>query len=296
MPFASLLRLTVLAALWGASFLFLRLGVPDFGVGWIIELRVAIAFVFLALAGRVLNKRVPWRQHGAYYTLIGLFNSAAPFLLFAYAARTLPASMLSVFNATAPIWGGLLGVIVLRQPVGRDAAIGLLLGVLGVGSLAWNAGSLTAGSGMAMAAAALAPLCYAIASALAKRAPAGACGAFENATGSMAASSLLVLPLCLLWPLPAASVAAINPLAWGAALALGIACTGIAYLLYFRLLTDEGPMKALSVTFLIPVFGTLWGVLFLGEALTRELLLGGGLILAGTVLTTGAARLPGRAA
>lgn len=285
---ASALRLTFLAALWGGSFLFLRLGVPSFGAGWIIELRVLIAFAFLLLVGRWLGRRIDWLPNWRHYTLMGLFNSGAPFLLFAYAAKTLPASMLSVFNSTAPIWGALLGLIFLRIPVSRSAAVGLVIGVVGVAVLTLGGGaSLPPGSAWPIAAAALAPVCYAIASALARRAPASAGGAFENAAGSMGASSLLVLPMCVLLPMNVSP----DGIAWGSALALGILCTGIAYLLYFRLITDVGPMKALSVTFLIPIFGTLWGVLFLGEALTRELLIGGLLILTGTLLTTGAVSL-----
>lgn len=281
----SVIRLIVLAALWGGSFLFLRLGVPSFGAGWIIELRVLIAFVFLLLVGRWLGRRIDWRTHWRHYTLMGLFNSAVPFLLFAYAAKTLPASMLSVFNSTAPIWGALLGLVFLQMPVSRSAAVGLVLGVIGVAVLTLGGGAaLPAGGVWPIAAAALAPVCYAIASALARRAPAAAGGAFENAAGSMGASSLLVLPLCAVLPMNGTP----DAVAWGSALALGVLCTGVAYLLYFRLITDVGPMKALSVTFLIPIFGTLWGVLFLGEALTGSLLVGGGLILAGTVLTTGA--------
>ncbi len=283
MSLASLLRLILLAALWGASFLFLRLGVPAFGVGWLIELRVFIAFLFLLLVGHWLGKKVDWRTHWRHYTLMGLFNSAAPFLLIAYAARTLPASLLSVLNSTAPIWGALIGLIFLKISVGRSAAIGLALGVGGVAVLTLGGSStLPAGSALPIAAATLAPVCYAVASTLARRAT-QAGGAFENAAGSLGTSSLLVLPLCLLLPMPGTP----DAIAWGSALAIGILCTGVAYVLYFRLITDVGPMKALSVTFLIPVFGTLWGILFLGEALTRELLMGGGLILLGTLLTTG---------
>lgn len=279
---ASFGLLVLLAALWGASFLFLRLGVPAFGVGWIIELRVAIAFVFLLAVGRWLGRRIAWREHGRHYALIGLFNSALPFLLFAYAARSLPASVLSVFNSTAPIWGALLGVLFLGQRLTLGGGVGLALGIAGVALMTLGEGAhLPPGSGLAMSAAALAPLCYAIASGMARRAP-QAGGAFENAAGSMGASSLLVLPFCLA-PFPGQP----DALAWGSALALGVLCTGAAYLMYFRLIADVGPMRALSVTFLIPAFGTLWGVLFLGETLSASFLAGGALIVFGTVLTTG---------
>ncbi len=300
MSIGSLFRLILLAALWGGSFLFLRLGVPSFGAGWLIELRVAIAFVFLLLVGHWLGRSIVWRAHWRHYTLMGLFNSAAPFLLFAYAAQSLPASLLSIFNSTAPIWGALLGLLFLRIAVSPSAAVGLMLGVGGVAVLTLGGGaSLPAGSALPIIAASLAPVCYAIASTLARRAAESSSasnsasnpnslGAFENAAGSMGASSILVLPLCLLLPMNSPP----DVLAWGSALALGVLCTGMAYLLYFRLISDVGPMKALSVTFLIPIFGTLWGVLFLGETLSSELLLGGGLILAGTLLTTGALRFP----
>ncbi len=286
MTAASFGLLVVLAAVWGASFLFLRLGVPSFGVGWIIELRVGIAFVFLLAVGRWLGRRIDWRAHGRHYATIGLFNSALPFLLFAYAAGSLPASVLSVFNSTAPIWGALLGAVFLRQPITPAAAAGLALGIGGVALMTMGEGAhMPAGSGLAVLAAVLAPVCYAIASALAQRAPPAAGGAFENAAGSMGTTALMVLPFCLV-PFPGQPDAT----AWGSALALGILCTGAAYLMYFRLITDVGPMRALSVTFLIPAFGTLWGVLFLGETLSASFLAGGGLIVAGTILTTGVLR------
>ena len=257
---ASFGLLVLLAALWGASFMFLRLGVPAFGAGWIIELRVGIAFLFLLGVGRWLGRRIDWRAHWRHYATIGLFNSALPFLLFAYAAGTLPASVLSVFNSTAPIWGALLGLVFLRQPVTATAGLGLALGVSGVALMTLGEGAhLPVGSSLPILAAVLAPLCYAIASGLAQRAP-QAGGAFENAAGSMA---------------------------WGSALALGILCTGAAYLMYFRLITDVGPVRALSVTFLIPLFGTFWGVVFLNESLTPRFITGGLLIVVGTILTTG---------
>jgi drug/metabolite transporter (DMT)-like permease len=279
---ASFGLLVLLAALWGASFMFLRLGVPAFGAGWIIELRVGIAFLFLLGVGRWLGRRIDWRAHWRHYATIGLFNSALPFLLFAYAAGTLPASVLSVFNSTAPIWGALLGLVFLRQPVTATAGLGLALGVSGVALMTLGEGAhLPVGSSLPILAAVLAPLCYAIASGLAQRAP-QAGGAFENAAGSMGASSLMVLPFCLA-PFPGQPEA----MAWGSALALGILCTGAAYLMYFRLITDVGPVRALSVTFLIPLFGTFWGVVFLNESLTPRFITGGLLIVVGTILTTG---------
>jgi drug/metabolite transporter (DMT)-like permease len=290
MPAASLVHMIVLAALWGASYPLLRHGVPSFGAAWIIELRVGIAFVFLLMVGVLLGRRFEWRTRWRNYLLMGLFNSAAPFFLFAYALKTLPASLVSVFNSTAPIWGALLGAMFLRVPISRSAGVGLGLGLCGVAVLAVGSmPTMPEGNALPMLAAALAPLCYAIASALAKRTRAPG-SAFEDATGSMAASSILGLLLCLVLPMPGTPTGT----AWASALALGVLCTGIAYLLYFRLTADVGPMKALAVTFLIPVFGTLWGVVLLGEAVTRELLGGGALILAGTALTTGMGRVARR--
>jgi drug/metabolite transporter (DMT)-like permease len=281
---ANLLRLVSLAAIWGGSFLFLRVSAPVLGPAWLIEFRVLLAALFLALVALVLRKRnaLGLRQHWKHFLILGFFNSALPFVLFAFAARTLSASVLSVLNATAPMWGAIIGAIWTRQAVKARTVAGLVLGTLGVALLVgFDRMTAQPGAGIALVAALAAALSYSIASLYARTAK--SVEPFANAHGSMWASSLLVLPVLPFFPAtgqPTITVA-------GAVIALGVLCSGIAYLLYFRLIEEIGPTSALTVTFLNPVFGILWGALFLGEVVGWYTIAGSAIVLAGTALVTG---------
>ena len=143
---ANLLRLISLAAIWGGSFLFMRISAPTLGPAVLIEFRVLLAALFLAVVGFVLKKRLQLREHWKHYFILGFFNSALPFLLFAFGARTLTASVLSVLNATAPMWGALVGALWKRQPISARTALGLVLGTVGVALLVgFDHGSARAG-------------------------------------------------------------------------------------------------------------------------------------------------------
>lgn len=290
MDLASMLRLVTLAAIWGGSFLFMRIAAPVFGPGIMVELRVGLAGGFLWLVCRWLGRRPRLLAHWRHFLKVGLFNSALPFVFFAYAAQTLSASLMSILNSAAPIFGALLGALWLRQPVSRSAALGLACGVAGVATLV-GGGAAVRGEAWwsAVIAGLAAPLCYGIASLIAKQSPPGLTP-LANAHGSMWAAALLVLPCTLFMPLQATP----QPRDWAALVALALICTGAAYLLYFRLIEDVGPMQALSVTFLIPVFGVLWGVLLLDEQVGWNTLVGGALVLCGTALANGVLKL-GRA-
>jgi drug/metabolite transporter (DMT)-like permease len=278
---ANLVRLIVLAALWGATFLFLRIAVPALGPATLIEARVGIAAVFLALVGLALGRRLDWRARWRHYLLLGGLNSALPFVLLAYAAQSLPASLLSVLNATTPTFGAIVMAVYTRtRPTPRVLA-GLVVGLVGVGITLGIETLAAPGAGLAVAACLGATLSYGIATAYTKHAAGD--DAFASAHGSMWGAALLVLPLALLFPAPAFP----GPGVTAAVLALGIACTGIAYLLYFRLITEVGPTSTLTVTFLIPVFGILWGVLFLGESIGWNTFVGTAVVLIGTALVTG---------
>lgn len=284
MNLASLIRLFLLAAIWGASFLFMRIGVPVFGPAALIALRVGIAALFLGLVAVWLRRGLALRRHARHFMIVGLLNTALPFLLFAYAAQTLSASLLSILNTMAPLFGAAIAARWLHTPLGTPAAAGLLCGLAGVAVLVGSDNAPALGDNWpAIAAALLAPLCYGIASAYAKARKDGPLpiSAFDNAHGSMWAATLLVAPLAFLAPLRETPGAG----DFAAVTALGIVCTGAAYLLYFRLIEDAGPTRALSVTFLIPVFGVLWGALFLNEPVGWSTLAGGALVLAGIALT-----------
>ena len=282
MSTANMLRLVLLAAIWGSSFLFMRIAAPVLGPAVLIEYRVGFAAVFLAIVGVILKKRLDLRANWKHYLVLGLLNSAFPFLLFAFAARTLSASVLSVLNATAPMWGAIIGALWSRQAISGRSVLGLILGTAGVALLVgFDQVTSRPGAGIAIAAALVAAVSYSVASAYAKTAK--SVEPFANAHGSMWAATLLVIPVLPFFPAPAEPTIGIM----GAALALGILCSGIAYILYFKLIQDVGPTSALTVTFLNPLFGILWGALFLGEVVGWHTILGAAIVITGTALVTG---------
>ena len=282
MTAASLLRLLLLSAIWGGSFLLIRIGAPALGPVPLMEARVLLAALFLAAVALVLRRPLAWRTHWRHYLLVGFFNSALPFLLFGYAALTLSAAMLSILNATSPLWGALIGAAWQRAPLGRRTLAGLALGVAGVGLLVgFDRVALQPGAGAAIAASLAAALCYAVASNYTKAAK--TVEPFANAHGSMWAASLLMAPVLLAFPPTVAPATGLVALVT----ALGVVCTGVAYLLYFRLIEDIGAAPALTVTFLIPLFGSFFGWLILDEAIGWHTLAGGTVVIAGTALVTG---------
>ncbi len=291
MTTANMLRLILLAAIWGSSFLFMRICAPVLGPAVLIEYRVAFAALFLAGVALLLRKRLDLRANWKHYLVLGFFNSAFPFLLFAYAASTLTASVLSVLNATAPMWGALIGALWSRQPISARQGLGLVLGTCGVALLVgFDAVTARPGAGLAIGAALVAAISYSVASAYAKSAK--SVDPFANAHGSMWAATILVIPALAFFPSPGQPSAGIM----GAALALGVMCTGVAYILYFKLIEDVGTTSALTVTFLNPLFGILWGSLFLGEVVGWYTIAGAAIVITGTALVTGfAPRLRSRA-
>jgi drug/metabolite transporter (DMT)-like permease len=297
----NIVQLLILAALWGASFLFIRIGVTDFNVAPLMALRVGIGALFLVV---VLIIRRPLRasidtlkQRAWPLAVVGVLNSAAPFCLFAYAEITLSAGVTSVINATTPLWGALVAFVWLKDRLSTLRTIGLAIGFAGVLMLVWDqivapgAGTATTPATTALAAAAAlgATLLYGIAASYTKRHLMGV-DALTVATGTMIGATVVLLPLAIAqWP-----AAPISLRAWTSVLGLGIGCTGIAYMLFFHLIAVAGPARAITVTFVIPVFGILWGALFLGERVSAGMLAGCAVILVGTALATGVVkRLPG---
>jgi drug/metabolite transporter (DMT)-like permease len=297
---ANIVQLLVLAAIWGGSFLFIRIGVPDFGVAPLVAVRVGVGALFLLT---VLFARRPardvlatFRTHVRPLLIVGILNSAAPFCLFSWAEYTLSAGVTSVLNATTPLWGALVAYFWLKDRLGGTRIAGLAIGFVGVIALVWDqvaappaggAGATTtalaAGAGLAAA------LLYGIAASYTKRHLTGI-EPLTVAAGTMTCAALVLLPFAALtWP-----TGPVSAQSWGAVIALGIGCTGIAYLMYFWLIATIGPARTITVTFVIPVFGILWGALFLGERVSADMVVACIAILAGTVLSTGfVARLPG---
>jgi drug/metabolite transporter (DMT)-like permease len=279
---SSFARLLMLAAIWGGSFLFMRIGAPVIGPAILVELRVIIAAVFLAIVGRILHESLDIRLNWKHYLILGLFNTGLPFFLVGFAAQILPASLLSILSAMSPIFGSVIEAIRERKWPSLKVLAGLMLGVFGVGLLVGSAKAIqSSGYELAITAALTAALSYGIASSYAQSAKAVA--PLSSAHGSMWAAALLVAPALPFFPESQAPTIGVSL----AIFSLGLLSTGIAYLFYFRLINEVGSTSALTVTFLIPVFGTLWGVLFLSETVTWHTLVGAGIVLVGTGLVTG---------
>ena len=280
MPPRDALDLVVLGALWGAAFLFMRVAAPAFGPVTLIAVRVTIAAALLLPLLVREGGLAQARSAAGRLALVGALNTAIPFTLFAYAALTLPAGLSSVLNATVPLFGALVGVLWLGERPRPLQLVGLGLGFAGVLVLAWPRLS-SASDWRAVAAALTATLLYAISAHLTRQTLTGV-RPLVIAGGSMTGAAAMLLPLTLVWH-PASPPASG---AWGAALMLGVASTAIAYVMYFRLLARAGPTVAMTVTYLIPVFGVSWGAVFLGERLASTALAGGALVLTGVALTT----------
>ena len=285
MRLQDLVRLLSLAALWGGSFAFIRVAVRALGPIWLAESRVTLTFAALfALA--LIRRNVPsLAAHWRAYLTIGMVNSALPFALFSFAEQTISASNAAILNATSPFFGAIVAAAWLREPLGGRRLTGMALGLAGVVLLVgWQAEPLSASALVAALACLAAALCYGVASVYAKVRMTGI-PSFAIAVYSQLGAAVVLAPA-----LPFASPpAAVSLLVAANVLALALASTAVAYLLYFRLIADVGPARALTVTFLIPLFGVLWGVVFLQEPIAFNMLSGCALILAGTWLALRAA-------
>ena len=282
MSTASVTRLLALAAIWGGSFLFMRIAAPVLGPVRLIAWRVVLAAAFLAGLAWLWRRRLDARTHWRHYLILGTCNSALPFLLFAFAAQRLSASLLSILNATAPIFAAAITALRARSLPPPRIVLGLLLGIGGVTVLAsFDPMMVESGAVVALLAGLAGSVSYGAASIYAKSAP--GVDPFANALGSMASASVILVPLVPFFPAHAAS----GPLVVASVAALGVLCSGVAYLLYFRLIADLGPASALTVTFLIPVFGVLWGTLFLHEPVGAHTLAGALIVVVETALVTG---------
>lgn len=285
---SDLAELIGLAALWGSSFLFMRMGASEFGPFALAAVRVTGATLFLlpllGLRGQlgVLKQKV-WPIF-----VVGVLNSALPFLCFSYAALSITAGLSSIFNAATPLFGALIAWAWLKDGLTPSRMLGLAIGFAGVSWLAWDKASFKpGGSGWAVTACLAATLCYGLAASFTKRHLSGVAPLAVAAGSQLSAAIVLAAPAAMFWP-----AAMPSPEAWLAAGALALACTGVAYIIFFRLIAHIGPANTISVTFLIPLFAVLWGWVFLGEGVTPAMVAGSVVILAGTGLTTGLLRMP----
>ena len=273
-------RWLLLATLWSLQFLFMRLAVPELGAPLVAEVRTLAAVAFILpwaiLAAQRIAPLAHWRDHLA----IALVNNVLPFVCMAWAAASLPAGYLAIINGTVPLWTAVFAALLIGERFGAHRLAGFALGIAGValivklGPVALEASTFAA-AGVALAGAAF----WGWAGVLIKQ-RFGQLPAIGLAAGSITYAALILSPAWALGPPPQAW----SGEAAAAALALGLLCSGVAYLPFFTLLRDIGPSRTLSVTFMVPVLGVLWGWLFLDEVVTAPMLAGAALVLGALAL------------
>ena len=272
-------RLIALAAMWSLQYLFMRVAVPALGFGIVAEMRALAAALFLLPAAIVLGQPARLGAHGGVYFRVSLVNNVLPFICFAYAAASLPAGYLSIINGTVPMWTALFAAWLLHEPLGGRRIVGFALGLAGValivqlGPVALDARVLIAALVGLLGAAS-----WGWGGVMIKQYT-GNIPAIALAAGSITYSAALLSPA---WTEAAAATWSLGAAA--SAIALGVVCSGIAYLAFFTLVRDIGPSRTLAVTFLIPALGVLWGWLFLDEKVTAPMILGAVMVVAALVL------------
>ena len=281
------IRLLVLSAVWGASFIFMRILAPVLGPVVTADLRVAVGGAALLAYFAMIRFKPAWRAHWRQYGVIGTFNVGVPFLLFSYAAQYIPASYSAIINATTPLFGTLFAVMWLGEPMTRTKGIGLALGLAGVVLITGATVPQAASSAFvsAILACLLAAASYAAAGIYIKR-HASHVNPIGSAGCAQVFAAVALLPFWLAAP-PAGPIdfsIVLN------VLCLGILSSAVGFMLYFRLVQDIGPPRAMMVAFLTPLFGIVWGIVFLGERLNASVLFGAAMIIASTLLILRAAQ------
>jgi len=280
--------MVALAALWGGSYLFMRISVPHVGAEWVVEGRTLagglVLAAFIVLTGRGFALARHWRG----FVVIGVMGVAVPFWLIGTAVKTIDASTAAILNTTSPIFSAIVASVWIRDRLTLEKVAGIALSIVGIAILVgWTPKPMSAAELFACSLSLLACACY------------GWVSVFTKVHMKEAPSSAISAVSCLIaagalapftpWSVIAAPVPAI---AWISVLALGVFSTGVAFILYYRLISDLGPVKALMVTLLIPVFGILWGVLLLGEPITPGRIVGCAIVLAGCAMALGLLRIP----
>ncbi|MCQ4259506.1 DMT family transporter [Stutzerimonas stutzeri] len=281
MRIVDLLRLLSLAAIWGASFLFMRIIAPELGTFPTAFFRVLFACAGLLAILLVMRVRWDFRGKLKLCMLLGMINSGVPFALYALAAQFLPTGYSAIFNATTPMMGVVIGALFFAESLTVSKMVGVMFGLGGV-ALLTRTGPVAFDMELVIGALAClgATACYGFGGFLTRRwiNQHGGLSSELVAFGSQAGAAFCLLPMFALSLIMAPPMSWGNGTVWLSLLGLGIGCTAFAYILYFRLLSDIGPVRTLTVTFIIPPFGVLWGAVFLGEPLDWAYVYGGALI------------------
>jgi drug/metabolite transporter (DMT)-like permease len=277
-----LVALILLGALWGSSFLFIRVAAPVLGPFVLMDVRVGVAVVALSLYAAAVSRLPKLRYRWKEFSIIGALNAAIPFSLIAAAEINLTASLAAILNATTVLFAALVASVWIGEELTVRKILGLFMGIGGVAVLVgWDPIPVNGIVLLSVGASLLAAFSYALGGVYAKLTFTGI-PPLAMAIGQQTGAAMLLFPLAAVTlppetpPLPVAL----------SALALALLCTALAYLLYFRLITNVGPTKTLTVTFLSPVFGMLFGVLLLDEPVGVGTLAGLGIILSSVALVT----------
>lgn len=288
MTAADIAKLVFLSAIWGGSFIFLRIAVPEAGPLLTAILRTSLAGTALLIFARMSKVRMEWRRNLKPFALVGLLAGVVPFTCFSFAALVLPAAYSAVLNATAPLFSALLSVLLLGEKLTLRKLCGLLLGITGVAILV-GAGALplTAHTLAAVGACLLAAAGYALSTIVVnKTGRPGDIHPIAMAAGLLALGGLMMLP-ALPFALPPVMP---SLLALGCIVAMALLSSGLAQALFIPMIVKIGPTRAMSVSFLIPLFSMTWGALFLGEPVGAATLLGGLVVLLAMALVLSSGR------
>jgi len=287
---ADVARLVALGAMWGASYLFMRVAVPHLGALVMIELRVLVAGLLIAAFLYASGRTAGWRRHWRPWLVVGAMGTAVPFVLIAEALRSIDASTAAILNALVPLFATIIAALWIREPITPAKAAGIVFSLAGTAVLVgWTpapmSGEELAAAGMSIAA----TLLYGCSIVYSKV-------RLREATPMATSAATLLLAALVLAPFTPLDrdLAAVPANAWLALLGLAIVSTTVAFIFYYRLIADIGPVKASTVTLLVPVFGMFWGVMFLGEPVTPGRIAGCAIILFGCALILGLVRMPVR--
>ncbi len=292
---ADYIRLLLLAAIWGASFLFMRIAAPEFGAMNTAFLRVFFGFSGLAVILLTLKSSFSFEGKFKVSLILGVINSGLPFLMYCLAARWLPAGYSAILNATTPLMGALTGFTFFSEKLTPRKWGGVLLGLVGIMVITAVGESRSANETTAGVMACLvATACYGIAGFLTRRWISNKGGLDPKivAFGSQIGATLFLLPFFIWSTTTGPSINWLQGDAWASVLAVGIVCTAFAYILYFRLIADIGPLRSLTVTFLIPPFAILWGYLALGETIDEGFIIGALIVCVSVWLVVGPEKIP----
>ncbi|MGB0371667.1 MAG: DMT family transporter [Opitutales bacterium] len=286
MSLSDTFRLILLAALWGASFMFMRIAAPEFGPVVLILVRLATAALLIWLFLLKNSALAQVRNQFGVFLFGGFFNNALPGVLLSFSALSISSGLNALLNAATPIFTALIAFLWLAVPLKRLQVLGLLVGIVGVGVLSSdNLEFKSGGTGWAVLAALGAAVCYGIGVNYTRQKLSGLSSSV-TAFGTLAGASVTLLPAVpFTWPEANPSM-----LAWAAAIGLATLGTALPYVIFFKLLKSAGATPTATVTFIVPVFALIWGTLLLDEELTTPMIIGMIVTLLGSALATGLIR------